>query len=116
MNYTANPAADALRHDDMMEAGADATEAALIRYQNEIADGFQNFQPLPIVYAHTGRSRQVRYQSFDEAVSDMMGSDAVFAVLLDALKTSQCPKVKAVLKACAKQYTHDWADLCAGAA
>ena len=113
MNYTANPAADALRYDDMMEAAADATEAALIEYQNQIADGFQNFQPLPVVYAD---QRKVRYQSFDEAVSDMMGSDAVFSVLLDALKTSECPKVKAVLQACAKQYTHDWADLCAGAA
>ena len=113
MNYTANPAADALRYDDAAEAAADATEAALIRYQNEIADGFQNFQPLPVVYAD---QRQVRYQSFGEAVSDMMGSDAVFAVLLDALKTSECPKVKAVLQACAKQYTNDWADLCAGAA
>ena len=113
MNYTANPAADALRHDDAMQAGADATEAALIRYQKEIADSFKNFQPLPVVYADSNR---VRYQPFDVAVSDMMADDKVFAVLLDALKTSECPKVKAVLQACAKQYTHDWADLCAGAA
>ena len=111
--YAAHPAADALRYDDAMQAGADATEAALVRFQAEIADGFQNFQPLPVVYAD---QRKVRYQSFDEAVSDMMGSDAVFAVLLDALKTSQCPKVKAVLTKCAEQYSHDWADLCAEAA
>lgn len=113
MNYTAHPAADALRYDDMMEAAADATEAALIRYQAEIADGFKNFQPLPVVYAD---QHKVRYQSFDEAVSDLMADDKVFAVLLDALKTSQCPKVKAVLQACAEQYSHDWADLCAGVA
>jgi hypothetical protein len=112
MNYTAHPAADALRHDDMMQAGADATEAALTRFQSEIADGFQNFQPLPIVYADSAR---VRYQSFDQAVGDMLGDDKVFAVLLDALKTSQCPKVKTVLAACEAQYTSDWADLCAAA-
>jgi hypothetical protein len=112
MNYTAHPAADALRYDDMMQAGADVAEAALIRYQAEIADGFKHFLPVPVVYAD---QRKVRYQSFDEAVSDMLGSDAVFAVLLEALKTSECPKVKAVLTACAVQYSHDWADLCAGA-
>jgi hypothetical protein len=112
MNYTAHPAADALRYDDAMQAGADAHEVALVRYQAEIADGFKHFLPVPVVYAD---QRKVRYQSFDEAVSDMLGSDAVFAVLLDALKTSQCPKVKAVLAACEAQYTHDWADLCAGA-
>lgn len=113
MSYTAYPEADALRHDDAMEAGADAHEAALIRYQNEIADSFANFQPLPIAYAS---SRRVLYQSFNEAVSDLMADDKVFAVLLDALKTSSCPKVKAVLAACEAQYSSDWADLCAGAA
>ena len=113
MTYTAYPAADALRHDNMMQAGADATEAALTRFQAEIADGFQNFQPLPIVYADSAR---VRYQSFDQAVGDMLGDDKVFSVLLDTLKTSQCPKVKAVLAKCAEQYALDWADLCAAAA
>ena len=113
MYYTANPAADAERYNDAMEAAADATEAALIRFQAEIADGFRTFAPLPIVYADSAR---VRYQSFDDAVSDMLGSDSVFAVLLDALKTSSCPKVKAVLAACEAQYSNDWADLCAGAA
>ena len=110
--YTAHPEHDALRHDDMMQAGADATEAQLVRFQAEIADGFKHGLPLPIVYADSAR---VRYQSFDQAVSDMMGDDKVFAVLLDALKTSSCPKVKAVLAACEAQYTHDWADLCAAA-
>ena len=112
MSYTAYPEADALRHDDMMQSGADAHEAALMRYQADIADGFKNFQPLPIVYAS---SRRVRYQSFNEAVSDLMADDKVFSALLDALKTSTCPKVKAVLAACEAQYSSDWADLCAGA-
>jgi hypothetical protein len=112
MTYTAHPAADALRHDNMMQAGADATEAQLVRFQAEIADGFRTFQPLPIVYANSAR---LRYQSFDQAIGDMLGSDEVFSVLLDTLKTSQCPKVKAVLAACEAQYTHDWADLCAAA-
>jgi len=112
MNYTAHPEADALRHDNMMQAGADATEAQLVRFQAEIADGFKHFLPVPIVYANSAR---VRYQSFDQAVSDMLGSDEVFSVLLDTLKTSQCPKVKAVLAKCAEQYTSDWADLCAAA-
>lgn len=113
MSYTAYPEADALRHDDAMEAGAAAHEAALIRYQADIADGFKNFQPLPIVYAD---SRRVRYQPFAEAIGDLMADDKVFSVLLDALKTSSCPKVKAVLAACEAQYSRDWADLCAGAA
>ncbi len=113
MSYATDPAADALRHDDALQASADATEAALVRFQAEIADGFKNFQPLPIVYADANR---VRYQSWNEAVSDMMGSDAVFAVLLDALKTSECPKVKGVLAKAAEQYSSDWAKLCAGAA
>ena len=112
MHYTAHPAADALRHDDRMQASADAHEAELIRYQAEIADGFKHFLPVPVVYAD---QRKVRYQSFDEALSDMMGSDAVFKVLLDTLKTSSCPKVKAVLAACEAQYSSDWADLCAAA-
>ena len=111
--YSAHPAADALRHDNMMQAGADATEAALIRYQAEIADGFKNFQPLPVVYAD---QRKVRYQSWNEAVSDLMADDKVFAVLLDALKHSSCPKVKAVLDTCAERYSAQWADLCAEAA
>ena len=113
MNYTAHPSADALRYDDAMQAASDATEARMVRYQAEIADAFSSFTSAPIVYAD---QRKVRYQSWDEAVSDLMADDKVFAVLLDALKTSECPKVKAVLAACAKQYTHDWADLCAGVA
>lgn len=113
MNYTAHPAADALRYDDMMQAASDATEARLVRYQGEIADGFQNFQPLPVVYADQGK---VRYQSWDEAVSDLMADDKVFAVLLNALKHSECPMVKAVLDTCAERYSSQWADLCAEAA
>jgi hypothetical protein len=111
--YTAHPEADALRYDNRMQAGADDTEAALVRFQSEIADGFKHFLPVPVVYAD---QRKVRYQSFDEAIGDLMADDKVFSVLLDTLKTSQCPKVKAVLAACEAQYTSDWADLCAAAA
>jgi hypothetical protein len=104
MSYTADPAADALRYDDEMEAASEISEALSDSYRDDINEGFRTFSDLPYV---TGFGK-IRQQAFSEAVSDQIQDDKIFAELIKVLKTSECPKVKALLDSMAKHYTAFW--------
>ena len=112
MSYSNDPVGDALRYEDEREAGADAHQAALIHFENEIAVSFVDFGKLPYVCG-ASKAMKVRYQPFTEAASDLIADDKLFDLLMVALKTSDCPKVKALKDAMQAEYIRMWADDCA---
>lgn len=105
MYYTASPTADAERYNDELDAQAQRTEALEIEAGNEIREAFQAAKPVPFV---SGEGK-VRYMPFAEAVGEVISDDKVFDHLIVALKTSECPKVKALLKAMAERHVYLWA-------
>jgi hypothetical protein len=107
MSYTADPAADALRYDDEMEAASEISEALSDSYRDDINEGFRTFSELPYVVYAAGRNK-IKQQAFSEAVSDQIQDDKIFVELVKVLKTSECPKVKALLDSMAKHYAAYW--------
>jgi hypothetical protein len=104
MFYTANPHRDAEAYEAHQDDLQSRSEALSFAYRNEIEDGFKTFSELPYV---TGVGR-IRMQSFSEVASDLIADDKIFAEFVKVLKTSECPKVKALVDSMNKHYTGYW--------
>lgn len=101
-----SPTRDAEEHFDRLSDEADRIEHNMIEAGNEIRQAFDSKSPVPYV---TGEGK-VRYMPFEEAVSDIIQHDDVFAKLIDVLNTSDCMKVKAFIKIMAQKHVNMWAD------
>jgi hypothetical protein len=117
MSYTANPHRDAESYWDRQYEEAEHLEAEQLKAGNEIRECFQAFKPVPYVQTNGfGGSAKVRYMPFIEAMNDTIGDERIGAMLINVFKTSECPKVKALLSAMAEVHVQSWADEVGGAA
>ena len=82
-------------------------KANAIKAGEQIREAFNTQTPLPYV---AGATWKLAYMPYKEAATDVICDDKVFPVFLEALKTSECPKVKALIAAMADKYVSMWAD------
>ena len=116
MSYSTNTVKDAERYWDAQFAEAEALEAAQLEAGKEIRECFATFSPVPYVQTMgLGGSVKLRYMPFIEAMNDTIGDERINLLLVDVLKTSDCPKVKALLSAMAEVHVQSWADEVGGA-
>lgn len=107
MPYTANPHADAEALGDKQDADEARQVSDLAKWQAIIKDGFESFGKVPYLMG----TCTAGFQSFEEAVSDLVAEDQIFNELLAVLKTSECPKVKALLASMQAKWNELWADV-----
>lgn len=107
MFITANPHADAEAWGDKQDADEARQESDLAKWQEIIKDGFESFGKVPYLMG----TCTAGFQSFEEAVSDLVGEDEIFDKLVTVLKTSECPKIKALLASMQAKWNELWADV-----
>jgi len=107
MYYTDNPHRDAESYENHLDDLQSRSEAKSFEYRNEIDEGFKTFTELPYVAYVSGKNK-IKQQAFSEAVSDQIQDDKIFSELIKVLKTSECPKVKALLVSMADHYAAYW--------
>jgi len=112
MHYTANPHADAEAWGNKQDEDEARQENHLARWIEIIKDGFESFGKVPYLMG----TCTAGFQSFEEAMSDLVAEDTVFNELLTVLKTSECPLVKALLASMQAKWISLWADVLAAEA
>lgn len=110
MSYSTNPVADAERYWDAQYAESARMEALEIEAAKQITEAFESFGPVPYAQYNGSGTPKFAYMPFAEAVNDMLGYEEVDKLFMDMLKTSQCVKVKALLKAIEARYIRMRAD------
>ena len=107
MFITANPHADAEAWGDKQDADEARQESDLARWQEIIKDGFADFDEVPYLMG----TCTAGFKSFDDAASDLVGEQSIWVELLTVLKTSECPKIKALLASMQAKWRDLWADV-----
>lgn len=109
--YTASPTADYESYSAAQEVAHECQEAKTADAVAIIQAAFETQTAVPYVQiVGLGGDAKLRYQPFSEAAGDVIGYDEVWTAFLDTLKTSECPKVKNLVKVMANRYSHMNAD------
>lgn len=109
MSYSTNPVRDAETYFDRQFAEGERVDADIAFAAETIREAFAAFQPIPFV-SSTGSKGVLRYMPWTEAVNDYITYPETDALLMDVLKNSECPKVKALMKAIVDRYVDMNAD------
>lgn len=111
MSYSSDPVQDADRHISEQAKYQERLEAMIKEASYQIEQGFKSFTIVPFTHYGSQHAKgRLRYMPFAEAVDDLIADRTIFNQFVEVLKTSECPKVKALLDAMTEKHKSMWAE------